>query len=48
MAVSASTEMGCVTSAFDILPVLYYPMFLLLTSLIAIALPGRKAEKAGA
>ena len=48
VAVSASAEMGCTVSAFDILPVLYYPMFLLLTSLTAIALPGRKAEKAEA
>ncbi len=42
VAVSAAAEMGCIVSAFDILPCLYYPMFLLATSLVAIALPGKK------
>ena len=41
VAVSAAAEMGCVVSAFDLIPRLYYPMLLLVTSLVAIALPGR-------
>ncbi len=45
VAVSTAAEMGLTVSAFEILPVLYYPLFLLLTSLVAIALPGRKAEQ---
>ena len=42
VAISASAEMGCIVSAFDILPKLFYPGFLLVCSLIAIALPGKK------
>ncbi len=44
VAISAAAEMGCVLSAFDILPMLFYPAFLLVCSLIAIVLPGRKAK----
>ena len=39
VAISAAAKMGCVLSAFDILPMLFYPAFLLLCSLVAIALP---------
>ncbi|MBR5546132.1 MAG: Na+/H+ antiporter NhaC family protein [Clostridia bacterium] len=42
VAISAAAEMGCVVSAFDILPNLFYPGLLLVCSLIAIALPGKK------
>ncbi|MBO5502843.1 MAG: Na+/H+ antiporter NhaC family protein, partial [Clostridia bacterium] len=42
VAVSTAAEMGCAVSAFDLIPLLYYPMLLLVTSLIAIALPGKK------
>ena len=42
VAVSAASEMGCTISAFDILPRLFYPVLLLVSSLIAIALPDRK------
>ena len=42
VAVSAAAEMGCAVSAFELLSGLYYPLFLLLTSLVAIVLPGRK------
>jgi Na+/H+ antiporter NhaC len=42
VAISAASEMGCSVSAFDILPLLFYPMFLLLCSLLAIALPSKK------
>jgi hypothetical protein len=34
--------MGCVISAFDIIPNLFYPALLLVCSVIAIALPGKK------
>ena len=44
VAVSTAAEMGCAVSAFELLSGLYYPLFLLLTSLVAIALPGRKTE----
>ena len=42
VAISAAAEMGCKVSAFEIIPMLFYPMFLLAASLIAIALPDRK------
>ncbi len=42
VALSAAAEMDLTLSAFQILPCLYYPMFLLLTSLAAILLPGKK------
>ena len=41
-AITAAGEMGCSIAAFDIIRSLYYPGFLLLCSLISIALPGRK------
>jgi len=44
VAISAAAEMGCILSAFEILPMLFYPGLLLICSLIAIALPGRKAK----
>ena len=42
VAITAAGEMGCAIAAFDIIRSLYYPGFLLLCSLISIALPGRK------
>ena len=45
VAVSAAAEMGCAVSAFELLSGLYYPLFLLLTSLVAIMLPGRNEAK---
>jgi hypothetical protein len=45
VALSAAAEMGLTLSAFQILPCLYYPMFLLLTSLAAMALPERGKGK---
>ena len=42
VAISAAAEMGCIVSAFEILPRLFYPALLLVCSLIAIALPSRK------
>ena len=42
VAISAAAEMGCIVSAFDLLPKLYYPYLLLVCSVIAILLPGRK------
>ena len=42
VAITAAAEMGCVVSAFDIIPALYYPALLLLCSLTAIFLPARK------
>jgi len=44
VAVSAAAEMGCVVSAFDLLPKLYYPALLLVCSLIAIFLPVKKKK----
>jgi len=38
VAISAAAEMGAVMSAFDIMKYLYYPLFLLLSSLVAIFL----------
>ncbi|MBE5793243.1 MAG: Na+/H+ antiporter NhaC family protein [Clostridiales bacterium] len=45
VAVSTAAEMSCLVSAFDLIPKLYYPLLLLITSLAAIVLPGRKAAK---
>ena len=42
VAVSAAAEMGCVVTAFEIIPLLYYPGMLLLCSLVAIFFPVRK------
>ena len=42
VAISAAAEMGCIVSAFDLLPKLYYPALLLVCSLIAIFAPQRK------
>lgn len=42
VALSAAGEMGCTLSAFEVLPLLYYPMLLLLCSLAAIFLPTKK------
>ena len=42
VAVSAAAEMGCTVSAFEIIPNLFYPALLLVCSLIAIALSGKK------
>lgn len=44
VAITAAGEMGCVLSAFDIIPNLFYSMLLLVSSLIAIALTGRKKK----
>ena len=44
VAVSAAAEMGCVVSAFDLLPKLYYPALLLVCSLIAIFLPVKRKK----
>jgi len=42
VAITAAAEMGCVVSAFDLIPLLYYPGLLLVCSLIAVfALPNR-------
>ena len=42
VALSAASEMGCLVSAFDVLPMLYYPMLLLVCSLVAIFFPTKK------
>ncbi len=42
VAISAAAEMGCIVSAFDLLPRLYYPMLLLVCSVIAIVIPNKK------
>lgn len=45
-AVSAAMTMGCTISAFDIIPKLYYPFFLLLSSLVFIfIIPERNSRK---
>ena len=45
VALSAATELGCDVSAFDIIPNLYYPYMLLLSSLLFIfVIPDRKAK----
>jgi len=45
VAISAAAEMGVTISAFEILPQLFYPMFLLLSSLTAIYLIPEKKRK---
>ena len=46
VAISAAAEMGVKISAFEIIPLLFYPMFLLLSSLVSIyLLPERKEQK---
>ena len=46
VAISAASEMGITISAFEIIPLLFYPMFLLLSSLVSIYLiPERKERK---
>ena len=42
VAVSAAAEMGCIVSSFDLIPCLYYPLLLLVCSLIAIFVPMKK------
>ena len=42
VAIAAVTEMGYGISAFDIIPNLFYPYLLLVCSIVAICLPGRK------
>ncbi|MBQ2929146.1 MAG: Na+/H+ antiporter NhaC family protein [Clostridia bacterium] len=46
VAVSAAAEMGCVVSAFDLIPRLYYPALLLVCSLTAILMPAKKKNPA--
>ncbi len=46
VAISAAAEMGCIVSAFDLLPKLYYPGLLLICSLIAIYFPAKKKAAA--
>ena len=49
VAVSAANALGCEVSAFDIMPCLYYPFLLLLSSLLFIfVLPERGTRKKGA
>ncbi len=45
VAVSTAGEMGCVVSAFDLIPLLFYPMLLLVASLVAILLPDRRSDQ---
>ena len=42
VAISAAAEMGCIVSAFDLIPKLYYPALLLVCSLAAIFVPTKK------
>ncbi len=42
VAISTAAKMGCIVSAFDLLPKLYYPMLLLVCSVIAIVIPNKK------
>ena len=44
VAISTAGEMGCMVTAFDILPNLFYPMLLLLCSLAAILLSDRRKK----
>jgi len=44
VAISAAAEMGCVVSAFDLLPKLYYPALLLVCSLVAIFVPAKEKK----
>ena len=45
VAISAATELGYEISAFDIMPNLFYPGFLLISSLIFIFILSKKSEK---
>jgi len=45
VAISAAAEMGITISAFEIIPLLFYPMFLLISSLIAIYLIPEKNKQ---
>ena len=45
VAVSAAAEMGCVVSSFDLISYLYYPLLLLVCSLVAIFVPMKKGRK---
>lgn len=45
VAISAAATMGCTVSAFDIIPLLFYPFLLCLSSLVFIFLVPEKAEK---
>ena len=45
VAISAATELGCEISAFQIMPNLFYPFMLLISSLIFIFFIPEKAEK---
>ena len=42
VAVSTAAEMGCIISSFDLIACLYYPLLLLVCSLIAIFVPMKK------
>jgi Na+/H+ antiporter NhaC len=42
VAISAAAEMGCVVSAFELIPNLFYPGLLLVCSVIAICISGKK------
>ena len=45
VAISAATELGCSVSAFDIIPNLFYPFFLLISLLVFIfIIPAKKAK----
>ena len=45
VAVSAATELGCEISAFDVMPNLYYPFMLFISSINFIFLKPEKREK---
>lgn len=45
VAISAATELGSEVSAFDIMPNLYYPFMLLISSLIFIFFVPNKGAK---
>ena len=45
VAISAASTMGCTVSAFDIIPRLFYPFLLCLSSLVFIFFVPEKAEK---
>lgn len=45
VAISAAATMGCTVSAFDIIPMLFYPFLLCLSSLVFIFIIPDKAEK---
>ena len=47
VALSAANELGCTVSAFDVLPLLFYPMMLLVSSLVFIfIIPDKKSKEA--